>query len=50
MTKLKIIYNLLFKYDLIYKWNAPVRTQAEPEEQESEIAPVLETDVVEDLS
>ncbi|USD49296.1 DUF2066 domain-containing protein [Vibrio sp. SCSIO 43153] len=38
------------QYDLIYKWNAPVRTQAEPEEQESEIAPVLETDVVEDLS
>lgn len=37
------------QYDLIYKWNAPVRTPAEPEEN-SEIAPVLETDVVEDLN
>ncbi|CAE6894467.1 hypothetical protein ACOMICROBIO_LMKGKHOH_01683 [Vibrio sp. B1FIG11] len=36
------------QYDLIYKWKAPVRTQAEPVEEESEIAPVLETDVVED--
>ena len=38
------------QYDLIYKWNAPVRTKAEPVEQDSEIAPVLETDVVENLS
>lgn len=37
------------QYDLIYKWNAPVRTPVEPEEN-SEIAPVLETDVVEDLN
>lgn len=37
------------QYDLIYKWNAPVRTPIEPEEN-SEIAPVLETDVVEDLN
>ncbi|ELH4834252.1 DUF2066 domain-containing protein [Vibrio harveyi] len=38
------------QYDLIYKWNAPVRTKAESVEQDSEIAPVLETDVVENLS
>ncbi|WP_425668947.1 DUF2066 domain-containing protein [Vibrio owensii] len=37
------------QYDLIYKWNAPVRTPVEPEEN-SEIAPVLETDVVEVLN
>lgn len=37
------------QYDLIYKWNAPARTPVEPEEN-SEIAPVLETDVVEDLN
>ncbi|MFN1513086.1 DUF2066 domain-containing protein [Vibrio owensii] len=37
------------QYDLIYRWNAPVRTPVEPEEN-SEIAPVLETDVVEDLN
>lgn len=37
------------QYDLIYKWNAPVRAPIEPEEN-SEIAPVLETDVVEDLN
>ncbi len=37
------------QYDLIYKWNAPGRTPVEPEEN-SEIAPVLETDVVEDLN
>ena len=37
------------QYDLIYKWNAPVRTPVEPEEN-SEVAPVLETDVVEDLN
>ena len=37
------------QYDLIYKWNAPVRTPIEPEEN-SEIAPVLETDVVENLN
>ncbi|MCR9941049.1 DUF2066 domain-containing protein [Vibrio owensii] len=37
------------QYDLIYKWNAPVRTPVEPEEN-SEIAPMLETDVVEDLN
>lgn len=37
------------QYDLIYKWNAPVRTPVAPEEN-SEIAPVLETDVVEELN
>ncbi|WP_199455590.1 DUF2066 domain-containing protein [Vibrio owensii] len=37
------------QYDLIYKWNAPARAPIEPEEN-SEIAPVLETDVVEDLN
>ncbi|MEF1340750.1 DUF2066 domain-containing protein [Vibrio rotiferianus] len=50
LTQPVIVQPAPVQYDLIYKWNAPVRTQAEPEEQESEIAPVLETDVVEDLS
>ncbi|WP_104028144.1 DUF2066 domain-containing protein [Vibrio jasicida] len=36
------------QYDLIYKWKAPVRAQVEPElDADSEIAPVLEKDTVE---
>ena len=36
------------QYNLLYKWKAPLRAKTEPLEEESEIAPVLETDVIDE--